>query len=457
MCFCRLFYSPALKFEINKQNPLDPNIHMGDLQNTRIKLRSQAQRNVIKALLYKMMLKDVEWMALLLRSWRKRQAEEHLFAVEALLDRMTNLTYATFLNQCQSALRRMWKGDTSVKIHTWRQKARAMQHSALHEAQTAVSRLKESLREMEEAHSTTLQNLNQAHSQAAAQWEASAKSLSLSCTLSLSQAQKHAGARQVCLVVANIMRGKKGAALQSMRMAMSDELHRGESSAMELMQAQLSRRVAEGLDTMRLAAMRELGAVFARMMQGEIGMRVERWRSGMRWEMMQRVQTTQAAVEAELIAGRKNSALRLVQLVLTQMLRGKQWVVLHLIRVAMADERRQSDLAAMRTKSDSQLKSHAVREMRATLVRLTKGSVAMRVEVWRSKSRWAMMKRVNELRIAILNSEETTHVTSKRVDGLMKQVSAHRNVRLKAGVRQVKHTLRHRLSPALHRDMLWIT
>ena len=54
------------------------------------------------------------------------------------------------------------------------------------------------------------------------------------------------------------------------------------------------------------------------------------------------------------------------------------------MRLAMADHRRARELRAMRTASELQLRSAAVREMRAVMMRLAKGEVAMVVERWRS-------------------------------------------------------------------------
>ena len=66
--------------------------------------------------------------------------------------------------------------------------------------------------------------------------------------------------------------------------------------------------------------------------------------------------------------------------------------------MAMADDQREKELATMRSAGEEQLRSAAVREMRAVMVRLAKGEVAMRVEMWRSGMKAAAIEAADVLR-----------------------------------------------------------
>ena len=64
----------------------------------------------------------------------------------------------------------------------------------------------------------------------------------------------------------------------------------------------------------------------------------------------------------------------------------------------MADDRRARELDAMAAASDAQLRSAAIREMRAVMMRLAKGEVAMFLEMWRTKKKLAWMEQADALR-----------------------------------------------------------
>jgi len=55
----------------------------------------------------------------------------------------------------------------------------------------------------------------------------------------------------------------------------------------------------------------------------------------------------------------------------------------------MSDDRRSREVHAMQAASEVQARSSSIRHMRAVVVRLAKGDVAMHVEVWRTKKRFS--------------------------------------------------------------------
>ena len=63
----------------------------------------------------------------------------------------------------------------------------------------------------------------------------------------------------------------------------------------------------------------------------------------------------------------------------------------------MAEDRREREMAMMAAASDEQLKSAAIRELRAIITRLAKGETAMYIEIWRTNKKWATMLESAEL------------------------------------------------------------
>ena len=56
------------------------------------------------------------------------------------------------------------------------------------------------------------------------------------------------------------------------------------------------------------------------------------------------------------------------------------------------------ELAALQAASEDQLRSAAIREMRAIMMRLMKGEVAMFVEVWRTNKKCAWMAQADTMK-----------------------------------------------------------
>ena len=84
--------------------------------------------------------------------------------------------------------------------------------------------------------------------------------------------------------------------------------------------------------------------------------------------------------------------LRQLCLVLSGMMRGRMGAAVQSMRMNRADEKRARELASLGSQHDDQLRSAAVRELRAVLVRLHKGVVAMHVERWRTNKKWDVMR-----------------------------------------------------------------
>jgi len=109
-----------------------------------------------------------------------------------------------------------------------------------------------------------------------------------------------------------------------------------------------------------------------------------------------------------MLAGRREGAVRQIALIMAGMMRGQLGVAVQAMRMGQARDRRKKELVTMYTAGEEQVRSAAVREMRAIMVRLARGEVAMRVEVWRSNRKaWLLME--GEALKAKLRSRMRTH------------------------------------------------
>jgi hypothetical protein len=78
-----------------------------------------------------------------------------------------------------------------------------------------------------------------------------------------------------------------------------------------------------------------------------------------------------------------------MQMIFARMMRGELGVALQAMRIAMADEKRAGELAALNAAAGEQLKHAGFRNMKAIMMRLAKGETAMFLEIWRTNKKWA--------------------------------------------------------------------
>ena len=102
-------------------------------------------------------------------------------------------------------------------------------------------------------------------------------------------------------------------------------------------------------------------------------------------------------LEAEMVAGCHHGALRQLCLVVGGLMRGRMGAALQSMRMKLADERRARELVLLASRHDDQLRSAAVRELRAVLARLHRGVVAMHVERWRTNKKRGMAEAAETL------------------------------------------------------------
>ena len=91
--------------------------------------------------------------------------------------------------------------------------------------------------------------------------------------------------------------------------------------------------------------------------------------------------------------------MRQMALVMANVMRGMKGMAFQAMRMGQADEKREQELGAIRSEGEAQVKSAAMRGLRAAMVRMAKGEVAMHVEVWRTNKKWEQMQQVEALKV----------------------------------------------------------
>jgi len=140
---------------------------------------------------------------------------------------------------------------------------------------------------------------------------------------------------------------------------------------------------AAGEEQLRSAAIREMRAVMMRVAKGEVAMYLEMWRSNKKLAWMDQADALKAKLEAELRSGQQGAALRQVAMVMAGVMRGVKGSALQSMRMAMADDRRERELGAMQAAGEEQLRSAAIREMRAVMMRRAKSDTMRHINNWR--------------------------------------------------------------------------
>ncbi len=86
-----------------------------------------------------------------------------------------------------------------------------------------------------------------------------------------------------------------------------------------------------------------------------------------------------ARLEAGMMSGLKHGGMRQLCLVLAGMMRGRVGAALQSMRLNLAEEKRGRGMRKLESLHDDQLRSAAVRDMRAVLVRLHTVGVGLRI------------------------------------------------------------------------------
>lgn len=210
-----------------------------------------------------------------------------------------------------------------------------------------------------------------------------------------------AGLRCLRQVLASQLRGALGLRIEVWRTAMQD-WHRIE----ELVDLQLALEMqirGQSVD----AGLRLLRQIFARALSGSLGLRVEIWRCGVlderRAEDFARLQ---ARFEAQTVPRKDRAGLQRLWAIMKGLLKGEAAVRVEVWR-----------MAAKRDCAGKERQMLALRQLRWTLIRFTKGDVSMRLDVWHSA---AVTHTTEQWRASVLAAAEDA---KKKVKGVSTQVA----------------------------------
>merc|ERR1719240_1601395 len=171
---------------------------------------------------------------------------------------------------------------------------------------------------------------------------------------------------------------------------------------MARMQRELEERAA---DASKGAALRQLKQIMVRLMKGEVGMRLEMWRQQVKMDAYARYQEMQAALEAQMKAQGQGAGLRQLRQIMVRLVKGEVGLRVEIWRTAMKDEVRALEMARLQRDLEARAadasKGAGLRQLRQIMVRMVKGEVGMRVEIWRTAVKMDAYAKHRELQAAL--------------------------------------------------------
>ena len=96
---------------------------------------------------------------------------------------------------------------------------------------------------------------------------------------------------------------------------------------------------AHAADERRGAALRQLRQIMARQLKGEKGLRLEVWRQQMKIEAYARHRAMQEALEAQMRAQGQGAGLRMLRMTMARLVRGELGMRIEIWRTCMRDEK----------------------------------------------------------------------------------------------------------------------
>merc|ERR1719353_720319 len=168
-----------------------------------------------------------------------------------------------------------------------------------------------------------------------------------------------AGLRMLRQIMMRMVKGEAGMRVEIWRTTMKDEVRAEE---MARLQADLEARAA---DASKGAALRQLRQIMVRIMKGEVGMRVEIWRTAVKMDAYAKHRELQAALEAQMQAQGQGAGLRQLRQIMVRMVKGEVGMRVEIWRTAMKDEMRAEQIAFLK----NTLEARAMDSSRGTAMR----------------------------------------------------------------------------------------
>merc|ERR1719454_951998 len=146
-----------------------------------------------------------------------------------------------------------------------------------------------------------------------------------------------AGLRQLRQIMIRMVKGEAGLRVEIWRTTMKDAVRAKE---MDRMQKELEARAA---DASKGAALRQLKQIMVRIMKGEVAMRLEVWRSLMKMDAYAKHAEMQAALEAQMRGQGQGAGLRMLRQIFARMVKGEVGMRVEIWRTTMKDEVRAAE------------------------------------------------------------------------------------------------------------------
>jgi len=105
------------------------------------------------------------------------------------------------------------------------------------------------------------------------------------------------------------------------------------------------------------------------------------------------------------------------------MMRGEKGMALQAMRMKMTEQIRATQVMDAYLANDECLKSAGLRGLRSIMMRLAKGEIAERLEIWRTAKRWSVTKYVEALKRSLAAQEQEMAVYESQADSQIKNAA----------------------------------
>jgi len=285
----------------------------------------------------------------------------------ALLAKMREDSRGTGLKAMRQVMVRLVKGEVSMRLMIWR--------TALQEERQA-----EELALIKLQHETTVADLR--------------------------DASLHSALQQIRQFWARILKDEIGYRVLVWRNTMEEEKRIEDGSRV--------RRGLEALanDSLKAAGLRMMTQTMLRLARGEQAVMISQWRQGteaaLHAEKVSRVERELKFLNSE---SAKGQGLKMMAQIMTRAVKGELGMRILIWRTTMSEWKRLDALSAMRRELDSKA-AHAsrgagIRQLKQVMIRLAKGEIAMRIEIWKTQLKMDAYAKYIEMQ-AILEGEMET-------------------------------------------------
>jgi len=229
--------------------------------------------------------------------------------------------------------------------------------------------------------------------------EAYTKHVAMEAELAARQQSK--GIKLLKQLTARMMKGEAGMRVMLWKDATKATLEAERAERALALQAALEEQMrAQG----PAQGLRILRQHMARQVRGEVGFRIEIWRTKKEDDKRAGLDSGELAerFEAQMRAQGQGRGLRLLRQIMARMVKGEKGYRLEIFRTRVKDVKRESDLArqtkALADAQNDALKGAGLRALKRTLARIAKGVLGEKVVIWKQSFSMAQYARLESMR-----------------------------------------------------------